>query len=101
MLAAVDRAVYILFSHMAILEAELGEVGFAACWTRYVKKNVSDTASSAFRIAIRLINAAVSLLVTASAVAEVAVDRGVVRHWLTGTFAVVAVLFFVWNERYI
>ena len=101
MLAAIDRAVYIFFSYMATLEADLGEVGFAACWTSYVKEDARDTASVAFRIAMRLINAAVSFLVLASAVAEVAIAKGEVHRWLTGAFAVVAVLSFVWNESYI
>ena len=101
MLAAVDKVVYIFFSHMATLEAELGEVGFAACWTRYVKKDVRDTASIAFRTAMRLINAAVSLLVLATAAVEAAIDRGGAHRWLIGAFVVAAMFFFVWNEIYI
>jgi hypothetical protein len=101
MLAAVDRAIYIFFSYMATLEAELGEVGFAACWTQYVKKNARYTASKAFRVAMRLMNLAVSLLVTASAVGTAMTEQRGIHHWIGVGYTVTAALSFLYNEFYI
>jgi len=101
MLAAVNRAVYVFGLHMASIELELGEIGFAACWAQHVKADVRDTATAAHLVAIRLLNSGITLLVAglASVGSVSAVEN--LQRWQLGVVAMVAVLLFIWNEIYI
>jgi hypothetical protein len=101
MLAAVNRTVYVFGLHMASIELELGEVGFAACWAQHVKADVRDTATAAHLVAIRLLNSGVTLLVAGLASVSCVSTVDALQRWQLGMFAAVALLLFLWNETYI
>ncbi len=56
MIAVLNRAVFVLFGHLASAEEEMGEMGFASYWQEYVKRDSRDSASHAFTLACRGIN---------------------------------------------
>jgi hypothetical protein len=103
MLGAINRVVFVFGSQMALLEEELGEIGFATCWGVHIKKDVNDSASKAFLVAIRMVNVCVTFLVAASAAAMVmgAQEGGVVRSRLMAVFIIAAVIAGIWNEIFI
>lgn len=97
MLATANRTVYIFGLHMAAIESELGEIGFAACWEQHVKTHLHDTATKAFLVAARLMNSGVSLLVVGFAAAGMSEVDAQGRILLAG-FAVASVVLLLWNE---
>lgn len=63
MLGSTNRAVYVFGLHMAMIEEELGEDGFASIWPYYVRANVKDSANAAFYRLAELVNIGITALV--------------------------------------
>jgi hypothetical protein len=102
MLAIVNRAVYIFFWYMATLEEEFREVGFASIWKQYVLKRARDAAGTAFAVAFHLVNWAVVLLITVSAIVGVRLDNSLCNPWFDKILIFVsAVIFAIWNSYHV
>jgi len=61
---SIIRGSYVFFERIRLIENELGEIGQAAIWINYFKKNSKDSGAYASIIAIRLTNWIAFLYVT-------------------------------------
>lgn len=93
-ISAHNRAIYVFINYLKWVEEEIGEIGFASQWSRYIRFNQRDSGSYAFVVATRAMNFVTTFFIGFDSILKLPANIAV-------ALVVILIAISMWNEVYI